>query len=63
MDNTNQKINSVKDSTKSDVPKKYLCECIDCEGEWTGYYSDIENLEKDIFQYCRSGKAKYTIIE
>lgn len=63
MDNANQKINPVDDSIKSEVPKKYLCECIDCIGEWTGYYNNIENLEKDIIQYCRSGKATYTNIE
>ena len=60
---TDHKITEVNDINKLEPTKKYLCVCIDCIGEWTGNYTNIENLEKDIIKYCRSGKASYTIIE
>ena len=46
-----------------EIPKKYLCECIDCVGEWTGIYKNKEDLERDILKYCRTGRATYTLIE
>ena len=63
MDNSNKDTNPVKEETKPEAPKKYLCVCIDCIGEWTRNYTNIETLQKDIIKYCRSGKAKYTVIE
>lgn len=62
MDSTDPKANPVDDDSKLEAPKKYLCQRIDCIGEWTGYYTNLENLEKDIIQYCSSGKATYAII-
>lgn len=53
---------NIKDN-KIQEGKKYHCQCIDCIGEWMGYYKNIEELQKDFDLYCRSKKATYKIIE
>jgi hypothetical protein len=50
-------------NTGIEVPKKYLCECIDCIGEWTGIYKNKAELVEDIILYCRTGKAKCIMVD
>ncbi len=58
-----QNKNETNQDIKIIIKKKYLCECTDCVGEWTGLYENTEDIEKDIKIYCRSGKATFKILE
>jgi hypothetical protein len=57
--------NNLKEGTepKDSQPKTYCCQCLGCVGEWTGVYSSLAQLKKDIALYCRTGQATYHIIE
>ena len=59
----NKKIGPEKEPANDEAPKKYLCQCIDCIGEWTGIYKNLNDIEKDIVLYCKSGRAQYTVID
>lgn len=59
----NSEMGNESDNCSSLISKKYRCECIDCIGEWEGDYRSIEEIERDIKKFCRSGIAKYDIVK